>query len=184
MKKCVYHILFLSFMLASCVPTIRYNSDKKENNKANSIKSKNTAYKTFSSQSPIGKGLNKARNITLESEARKWIGTPYKWGGISRRGVDCSAFVQNVYKNIGVNLPRTAHQQFESSLIVNRSSRKAGDLIFFKKNGKSSRGNVTHVGIYLGNGKLIHSSTKKGVIIQDVDNSYLGRRYFAVGRVL
>jgi murein DD-endopeptidase / murein LD-carboxypeptidase len=172
-----YILLFVLFIFSSCVPTVRYSLDNKnKKNKTVSSEVKNSSYQSFSPQDLIEENL--------ESEAKKWLGTPYKWGGNSRRGIDCSAFVQNVYNNVGVKLPRTAHQQYEKSMIIKNTSRKVGDLIFFKKNGKNSRGNVTHVGIYLGSGKIIHSSSKKGVIIQNIDNSYLAKRYFAVGRVL
>jgi len=177
MKKIFIKILFLSFVIAACVPTVRYNlEDIKKSLKPIDREIRNSLNK------PVTNG--DAYNTDLESEAKKWLGTPYKWGGDSRRGIDCSAFVQNVYSNVGVKLPRTANQQYEKSIIVKNTSRKIGDLIFFKKNGRNSRGNVTHVGIYLGDGKIIHSSSKKGVIIQNIDNSYLAKRYFAVGRVL
>lgn len=96
-------------------------------------------------------GLN---NIT--SEAIKYIGCPYVWEGNSlENGSDCSGFVREIYKKLGVSLPRTSSQQSRAGRAVNESEIKPGDLIFYGDSG------VDHVVMYLGNGKLIHSSNKK-----------------------
>ena len=93
-------------------------------------------------------------NIT--SEAIKYIGCPYVSGGNSlENGSDCSGFVREIYKKFGVSLPRTSSQQSKAGRAVNESELKPGDLIFYGDSG------VSHVVMYLGNGKLIHSSNKK-----------------------
>ncbi len=89
-----------------------------------------------------------------------WKGTPYKLGGTGRRGIDCSAFVQNLYKEVyGINLPRTTKLQVKEGKKIKRSSLEIGDLVFFK-----TGFNTRHVGVYVGNNEFVHASTSKGVI--------------------
>lgn len=85
--------------------------------------------------------------------AYKYLKTPYLWGGKSSKGVDCSGFTQVVYKSAGYRLPRDSYQQAERGKTVSLAQAKAGDLAFFQRNGK-----VVHVGIVLGNGKIIHAN--------------------------
>lgn len=103
-------------------------------------------------------------NIMVEC-AIKMLGTPYRWGGKSVMGIDCSAFVQLCAKVAGYKLPRDASQQFEfGSKIDNLSDTKAGDLAFFK----NKNNHITHVGILLSNDKIIHASGK--VRIDTIDS--------------
>lgn len=120
----------------------------------------------------------KEKSSTLLESSKEWLGTPYKFGGTSKNGVDCSGFVLNVYKDMGVELPRTSRQQYAFTSEVSNSNRKPGDLVFFRKGSR-----INHVGIYIGNNKLVHASTSKGVIIQDLDNSYLKQRFAGYRRV-
>lgn len=85
--------------------------------------------------------------------AYKYLKTPYLWGGKSSKGVDCSGFTQVVYKSAGYQLPRDSYQQSERGKLVSLAAARAGDLAFFQRNGR-----VVHVGIVLGNGKIIHAN--------------------------
>ncbi|WP_375753960.1 C40 family peptidase [Vibrio sp. HN007] len=115
----------------------------------------------------------------LWTEYESWKGTPYRLGGTSRRGVDCSAFVQSVfYKAQNKSLPRTTSQQVNAGYEVDYKKAKAGDLIFFKTSWKDN-----HVGIYLGNNAFMHASTSKGVIISRLDNPYWSSVFWQVRRV-
>lgn len=87
-------------------------------------------------------------------EARKWIGARYRLGGESRRGVDCSGLTMQVYKKLGVSLPHWDDKQYRKGTQVPKGQEKPGDLVFFNEHGR----NVSHVGIYAGNGKIIHAS--------------------------
>lgn len=107
----------------------------------------------------------KIANYSLE-----FVGTPYKWGGNDiRRGIDCSAFVQQLYGKIGINLPRTAAEQaLVGQKITNVEDLRAGDRLYFWD---KKRGKIGHTGIYLGNGYFSHSSTNnKGVATDDLTN--------------
>jgi len=109
----------------------------------------------------------------LLSQYASWKGTPYQYGGLSKRGVDCSGFVQVTFKNqFTKHLPRTTEQQAKLGTSVSKSRLKAGDLVFFK-----TGYNKLHVGMALGNSEFMHASTSKGVIISNLDNSYWSKHY-------
>lgn len=113
--------------------------------------------------------------------ARKYLGTPYVWGGTSPSGFDCSGFVQYVLAENGKSVPRTTQEQFAGGQAVDKSNLQAGDLVFYNWQGGAD---ATHVGIYEGNGKMIHAP-HSGDVVKEVDfnsygqNAYLGaRRYY------
>lgn len=109
-----------------------------------------------------------------------WKGVRYRLGGTSKKGVDCSAFVQITFREqFGVKLPRATLQQRNVGKAVKASQLKIGDLLLFQTN-RTTR----HIGIYLGNNKFVHSSTSVGVTISDLDNSYWSKRYREARRVL
>ena len=125
--------------------------------------------------------LNK-RNKFIET-AKQFLGVPYVYGGTSRSGIDCSGLVFLAGKGIGLSLPRTASQICDFSKIIEDSERQAGDLLFFSDNGSK----VTHVAIYLGDGKMLHAASsgiKTGVIISEVTESYWKRTYYCAGRII
>lgn len=117
------------------------------------------------------------KNILYE-KYRKWHGVRYRFGGLSKNGIDCSGFVQIVYKKgLGKELPRTAYQQSRLGKIISKNDLKSGDLIFFR----TKRSN--HVGIYLENRKFIHASQTRGVTISRLDDSYWKSRYWKSVRI-
>ena len=108
-----------------------------------------------------------------------WYGTPYRLGGTTKKGVDCSAFSQFLFASVyGFSIPRTAREQYNLTNRISRTELKEGDLIFF-----NTRGGVSHVGIYLQNNKFVHASTSGGVMISDIFDEYWVRRFVGVGRL-
>ena len=109
---------------------------------------------------------------------REWKGVPYRLGGNSKSGIDCSAFVQLTFKNqFSRQLPRTTEQQKNIGKSVSKGQLRPGDLVFFKT-GWSSR----HVGIYIADGQFLHASTSQGVMISSLHNSYWKQKYWLARR--
>ena len=117
-------------------------------------------------------------NILLK-HIDEWYGTRYRYGGTTKSGIDCSAFVQAIYLSaFGMRLPRTARDQYRGCEIVSATQIKTGDLVFF-----NTTGGISHVGIYLQNNKFIHASTSFGVTISDLFDPYYLGRFLGVGRI-
>jgi cell wall-associated NlpC family hydrolase len=109
----------------------------------------------------------------------EWYGTRYRYGGTTKSGIDCSAFVQAIYLSaFAVSLPRTARDQYRNARIISATEMKIGDLVFF-----NTTGGISHVGIYLQNNKFIHASTSYGVTISDMFDPYYLRRFIGIGRI-
>ncbi|PLS17112.1 peptidase P60 [Bacillus sp. M6-12] len=113
--------------------------------------------------------------------AKTQMGVPYKWGGMSRKGYDCSGLIKYSYAKAGKTLPRTTVEMYKKgSRVSSIKSLKPGDLMFFAPN-KASR--VTHASIYIGSGKMIHSSSSKGVSIASTSNTYWKPKFVGAKRL-
>ncbi|QKJ87862.1 Bifunctional murein DD-endopeptidase/murein LD-carboxypeptidase [Paramixta manurensis] len=109
-----------------------------------------------------------------------WKGVRYRLGGTTKRGIDCSAFVQTTFREqFGLDLPRSTWEQQGSGKEVSRNKLRPGDLVLFRA-GSTGR----HVGIYLGNDNFVHASTSSGVMISNLNDSYWKNRYREARRVL
>lgn len=118
----------------------------------------------------------------LADEARTWIGTPYLFGGESKHGVDCSGMVMVIYNDVAsLKLPRNSAAQRDYCLEIPQRNLQPGDLVFFSSSTRG--GKVSHVGMYVGGGKIIHASTSKGVIESSLDEKYYKNHYHSAGRV-
>jgi len=110
-----------------------------------------------------------------------WLGTPYKWAGLTEKGIDCSAFVREVFRSSGqMELPRTSRAQYRIGEPVEKEDLLFGDLVFFKTN---SRGRITHVGIYLSDDLFVHASSRQGVTVSSLSSSYYSRAYRGARRI-
>jgi cell wall-associated NlpC family hydrolase len=124
----------------------------------------------------------KPTDSPLRAECYRWLGVPYRVGGETMAGADCSGFTLAVYKKVfGLKLPRTSITQYNFGAGVSLAQLREGDLVFFKT---SNEAPVTHVGIYLGQGKFIHSSSKRGVTISRLNDGYYSERFRGARRVL
>lgn len=114
--------------------------------------------------------------------AKEMIGQPVVWGGASpNNGFDCSGLVQYVYQQAGISLPRTADLQFLVGRMVSIAALQPGDLVYFT----TYEPGASHVGIYIGGSKFIHTSFSKGIVaIGDMNDSYFVQRYYGAKRVL
>ena len=120
-------------------------------------------------------------NEGLYNFINEWYGVRYVYGGTTKRGVDCSSFVQKLMNAaFNVNLDRTAASQFVSTKTLQREELKEGDLVFFKI--KVSR--ISHVGVYLKNNCFVHAASSKGVMISNLNSTYWSRYFAGGGRIM
>ncbi|MBK6912827.1 MAG: C40 family peptidase [Ignavibacteriales bacterium] len=115
-------------------------------------------------------------------EIIKYLDTPYKYGGNSINGIDCSAFTKTIYGNVlSIDLLRSARDQYTQGIIINnRDELKFGDLVFFDTRRRVKPG---HVGIYIGDNLFAHSSSKNGVIVSSLDQDYYSRKFMGGRRI-
>lgn len=214
-KRVLYYLVAVTatFSLQSCVtnyvvstPTTyadKYKSDAKlasiDNKKLETAKSQ--LLKSFTQEKLVAaktleatlKNDDIARTIRFTkkiddilTEAESYLGTPYKYGGMTRNGIDCSAFVLSVFgAATGVTLPRVAASQAQEGEKVEKSDLQKGDLVFFSQ----GKGRISHVGIVEnvtedGTVKFIHAATSRGVMISSLNDSYWGPKYRFAKRVI
>lgn len=128
----------------------------------------------YSNDPKVGKALVKS--------ARGWLGTPYRYGGQTKKGTDCSGMTMVLFRDVaGVAIPRNSAAQRDYCFEIPKRRLEPGDLVFFRTSKGS--GKVTHVGLYIGDGKMIHASSSRGVIISDLDEKYYLNHYHSSGRV-
>lgn len=124
--------------------------------------------------------IESLKNLNLLNFIEEWFGTRYKYGGETKRGIDCSALTGSLLMAVyGFIVPRTARQQYEASEKIKREELKEGDLVFF-----NTTGGVSHVGLYLENDYFVHASSSQGVTITSLNDPYFSKRYIGAGRVL
>jgi cell wall-associated NlpC family hydrolase len=118
------------------------------------------------------------RLAQISREALSYRGTPYVWGGDGRVGFDCSGFTQYIFYKRGIKLPHSAKQQFNGGVAVQKSDLQEGDLVFF-----NTRGSISHVGMFIGNGQFVHAANpRRGVTVDALDSTYYGPRYAGARR--
>ena len=141
---------------------------------------------------PSGSTSNSGSNNSVSASAssviayaKTLLGKPYVWGAQGPNGFDCSGFTYYVFKNkAGIILPRTSSAQSKYGTYVSRNNLRAGDLVFFDTNG-ANNGQVSHVGLYIGNGQMIHASySQKKIVIDNFNSSYFKRTFVNGRRVL
>ncbi len=184
-------ILLFSFstFIASCSSstyTEKYNEQT-----ASNLLDFESIIKLDNDKAQVYKSLIKILKITNNSNPNKkkllaefvqYLDTPYKYGGNSKNGIDCSAFTQQVINNsVGIKLPRTAREQFKVGKRINKiENLKFGDLIYFDTSPIYYPG---HVGIYLGKNLFAHASTSRGVIISTLENNYYSNKFIGASRL-
>lgn len=122
------------------------------------------------------------KNMKLYAECSLWIGVPYKYGGTSKRGVDCSGLTMNVYKKVyKKKIARSTDDLAKETKKISKNNLYTGDLVFFSTSKK--KGKITHVGIYFKDGYFIHASTSRGVVVSNLNEDYYRRNWIRGGRV-
>ena len=161
-------MLFIGFCLVSHAQTTNKNKAGEQDNLA----------KEYFSQI-MGVAINATTNTKLYQFVYDWLGTPYRLGGDSKKGIDCSKFSLAVYENVfNTTIGYNSRNQYANVTPIGRNELQAGDLVFFKIRSKS----ITHVGVYLGDDKFAHASSSKGVMVSNLNEAYWNRYYYNGGR--
>jgi len=165
MKKALLLTLIIALSFQGCstrnVKSSHYSKPKKSSSKKHTYKTKTGSLKE------------------LYAFYQAWKGTPYVYGGTTKKGADCSGFVMKGYSNVyHLKIARTTAQQVKQGKYINKSALRSGDLVFFKT-GWNSR----HVGIYLENSNFLHISTSRGVSISSLHNPYWKQAYWQSRRI-
>ena len=162
--------LFFGAILISiiCLPACRSHRNK-------SIVSQREIHKY---EEKLGISLPETSNIEFIKVIVPWLGSPYKYGGNSINGTDCSGFVSSIYSSFfKIELDRTSLLIYKNARKINKSEVKEGDLVFFKTDGKK----VSHVGITITPNHFIHASSKKGVVVNSLNEPYYSKNFVAFG---
>lgn len=170
-------IVFIISCLSGCLtPQVRYTRPSRSGRQARRT------------VTPVEEKVKKRSSAhagpVLESRLKgivaSYIGVPYKYGGTTRNGMDCSGFVWRVYTELGhSDFLRTSSAKMRNlGTTVSRKNAKAGDLVFFRKWRR-----INHVGIYMGNNKFAHASSKKGIIYTSLDDECFGKRLVCIRRI-
>ena len=156
-------LLIFLFLLSACRPSARFSASKENDHDATD------SAQDFTQKSSI-----------LDDFIKQWLNTPYKYGGMSRSGVDCSGFSSIVLLEVfGVRIPRMAEEQYKNGTKIRDNWRTPGDLVFFK----NIRGHgIDHVGIFLGQNRFAHASESSGVVISDLEEDHYRKRYVGACR--
>lgn len=175
-KKCFWvQCLLIMFFYTSCSvqkKSIEASSHTKEVSSSKKIKNKYAVL--------LGVTENQIANIKLYSFIDNWYAIPYQYAGKSKKGVDCSGLASLLYQQVyNKQVSGPAASIYKLCIPLPRKELQEGDLVFFK----IESNDITHIGIYLQNNKFVHASTKRGVIISDLDEAYYKKYYYKGGRV-
>ncbi|MGV3508374.1 MAG: C40 family peptidase [Sphingobacteriaceae bacterium] len=129
----------------------------------------------------MGVAVSATSNVKLYQFVYDWLGTPYRLGGDTENGIDCSGFAYQLYDKVfNTVIGNNSRNIFSMVNPINKEELKEGDLVFFKINSRA----ISHVGVYLGDNKFAHASSSRGVMISNLNEPYWKRYYYKGGRLL
>ncbi|MDR0394340.1 MAG: C40 family peptidase [Tannerella sp.] len=181
----VLFIFIVALSIVSCSTRKPFAEPKQPVKAGRTAKSPygNQALSELSKQ--FGVRLTQADHIKLYDVCSGWIGVGYRYGGNTKKGADCSGFVSAVYKQVyGIKLERNSAEMLRKNCAsIRKNNLREGDLVFFKTTGSGNRNIPTHVGIYLKNGRFVHASSSRGVVVNSLSEAYYIRTWITGGRV-
>lgn len=181
LKRSFLFFISLILLLSSCSVKKKTNSFGRENTvltDASEARGRNYSKSSIDSYADLLHVKKKDLNPNLFSFIDEWMGIPHRMGGATKKGVDCSGFVGMLYLKVyKEDLPRSSRDMSGVVKKIRITQLKEGDLVFFSFGGR----NIDHVGVYLHNNKFVHVSTKKGVIISDLADSWYAKYFTNAG---
>ena len=177
-----FPFLLLVFTCFYCsAPYPRFTSEDFEKSKEEEKKEDNVIVELSIEPLPEKEINEKIDSREVVNLVKKYIGTPYKYGGKSESGFDCSGFTSFIYeKSVNIKLPPSSVDQYKLGEKIEKNDLIFGDLVFFNTNGRIP----SHVGIYIGNDKFVHSSVQRGVTISSLNSTYYKKRYVGARRLI
>jgi lipoprotein Spr len=176
-KSFILLLIILGFFTASAQNTNQTPSNS--NPKAEVSDPDNLASQFFSQV--MGVAISTTSNTKMYQFIYDWLGTPYRLGGDSKRGIDCSGFAYKLYdKTFNTIIGSNSRNIFSMVNPISKVDLKEGDLVFFKIHSKS----ISHVGVYIGDNKFAHASSSRGVMISNLDEPYWQKYFYKGGRIL
>lgn len=177
MKKGISILIMIFFFL---VVSIEANCQQNLSEAETVDKEQEQLHLCFIYSNMLGFNINSIENPKLYQSISEWMGTPYKYSGKSKKGVDCSGLVCELYRDCNtLVLESCAKDLFHNSEQIKKTDLREGDLVFFK----IKKNRISHVGIYLGQNKFVHASTKNGVIVSNLEDPYYKRYFYKGGRL-
>jgi len=185
MLKQLLFIILIGFTIASC-SNKRHISKQNTSKHTHKVRTEKVKIKKKKKQPSASQSLNTQNTKKntgvkhkLDEHYSKYKGVPYKYGGTSIKGFDCSGFVQVTYKHLfKLNLPRTTGLMLKEGISVSKSKLRIGDLVLFRTSKR-----YRHVGIFMGDNLFMHVSTKKGVMKSNLNNPYWLKHYLTSRRI-
>ncbi|KQB99354.1 C40 family peptidase [Pedobacter sp. Hv1] len=177
------------FLFSLLIITCSYSATFAQSKKTKEVQSKaketkvedpdNLASQYFSQV--MGVAVDATSNLKLYKFIYEWIGTPYRFAGNTKKGIDCSAFAKTIYDKVfNTNILRNSGDIFGMTVPLSKDELKEGDLVFFRGNGRK----ISHVGVYLGDNRFAHASSSRGVVISNLNEPYYARIFFKGGRII
>lgn len=172
-------IIFLAFIGAFLSVNAQNKATIEDNDKEEVKDPDNLASQYFSQI--MGVAISATSNTKMYKFIYDWLGTPYRLGGDSKKGIDCSGFAYKLYqKAFSTIIGNNSRNIYSMVNPINKNDLKEGDLVFFKIHSSA----ISHVGVYIGDNKFAHASSSKGVMISNLNEPYWTRYFYKGGRML
>lgn len=168
-------------IVAITIPELKLSPVKKLGNGVKAFATEMCSGIQFKFAQLMNKDVETIANLSLYGFINDWWHTRYRYGGIGKSGIDCSAFVGLLMGSVyAIKLPRTSREQYKMATKVSKDEMEEGDMVFF---GMKSPKYINHVGFYLGDGYFVHSSLSQGVTISNINDKYYASRFVSGGRL-
>ena len=179
-KKFLFSLLIIACSYSATFAQSKKTKEVQSKAKETKVEDPDNLASQYFSQ-VMGVAVDATSNLKLYKFIYEWIGTPYRFAGNTKKGIDCSAFAKTIYDKVfNTNILRNSGDIFGMTVPLSKDELKEGDLVFFRGNGRK----ISHVGVYLGDNRFAHASSSRGVVISNLNEPYYARIFFKGGRII